>query len=77
MRPVKRIEPILKLLELIWKEHPDFRLGQLIGNVLEGPALYYIEDEDLVKYVAQYYGHDLEKLDPEAAEELKKNSDDK
>ena len=31
------------------------RLGQLIGNVLEGPSLYYVEDNSLVKALKDVY----------------------
>ena len=31
------------------------RLGQLIGNVLEGPSLYYVEDDSLVKALKDMY----------------------
>ena len=32
MRDPKRIERILKLLEKLWKQYPDQRFGQLLGN---------------------------------------------
>ena len=49
MRDVNRIPQILKRLEDLWKKYPDLRLGQLIGNVIQDPALYYVEDEKLMK----------------------------
>lgn len=55
MRDVSRIPEILKRLEELWKKYPDLRLGQLISNVIQDPALYYVEDEQLIDYLEQYY----------------------
>ena len=55
MRDEKRIPRVLKELEELWVKYPDLRLGQLIGNVVEDVALYYIEDEDLVRMLQLYY----------------------
>lgn len=51
MRDTERIPRILKKLQVIWLEHPDLRLGQLIENAslsnsLEN-KLFYIEDDKL------------------------------
>jgi len=32
MRDIKRIDKILKLLGELWKNHPDYRFGQLLIN---------------------------------------------
>ena len=59
MRSPKRIKPLLKKLEKIWKKHPDLRLGQLIVNSLDESAdLFYVEDEDLLRQIEHmyYYG---------------------
>lgn len=55
MRDPNRIGPILKELAKVWQKNPDLRLGQLIGNVLEGPALYYTEDDKLINVLKKYY----------------------
>ena len=55
MRDPKRIDVILKEISTIWHKYPDMRLGQLIGNVLEGPSLYYVEDDSLVKALKDMY----------------------
>ena len=55
MRDPNRINKILKEIGIIWKQYPDLRLGQLILNVINDPALYYIEDEELVKLLKQIY----------------------
>ena len=55
MRDPKRIDVILQEISAIWHKYPDMRLGQLIGNVLEGPSLYYVEDDSLVKALKDIY----------------------
>lgn len=55
MRDPKRIDVILQEISNIWHKYPDMRLGQLIGNVLEGPSLYYVEDDSLVKALKDMY----------------------
>lgn len=61
MRNPNRIDRILNEIRLIWKQYPDLRLGQLILNVIEDPALYYIEDEELVELLKQTYLKELKK----------------
>ena len=67
MRDPKRIDVILQEIGAIWHKYPDIRLGQLISNVLEGPSLYYVEDDSLVKALKDMY---------EGAEEPVKFDDD-
>ena len=67
MRDPKRIDVILQEIGAIWHKYPDMRLGQLIGNVLEGPSLYYVEDDSLVKALKDMY---------EGAKEVVKFDDD-
>jgi len=55
MRDANRINTVLSGLKDIWEKYPDLRLGQLICNVVRDPALYYIEDEDLVKALKEFY----------------------
>ena len=53
MRDKNRIPKILNELELIWKDNPDFRLGQIIMIETRPknpcPEVFYIEDEDILK----------------------------
>lgn len=55
MRDKNRISQVLYEIKRIWEKYPDMRLGQLIGNVLEGPSLYYVEDDGLVKALKDMY----------------------
>lgn len=55
MRNPERISKILTELSEIWIQYPDLRLGQLLLNVINDPALYYIEDEDLIKRIKVFY----------------------
>lgn len=51
-RDPNRIEPTLRILEAVWKENPDWRLGQLISNAsyyaTEHLDPFYVEDDTLV-----------------------------
>jgi len=55
MRDPKRIEDILDRIKAIWEKHPDFRLGQLICNVIPESIIYYVEDNDMIDAVEKYY----------------------
>ena len=57
MRDINRIDRILDRLKTLWKKYPDLRLGQLILNVLQDPALYYIEDEELIELLEEVYNN--------------------
>lgn len=68
MRDPKRIDVILQEISNIWHKYPDMRLGQLIGNVLEGASLYYVEDNGLVNALKDMYDNAKEpvKFDDES-----------
>ena len=56
MRDIKRIPKTLKLIEKIWKKHPDLRLMQLLLNCTGNyKNSYYIEDDGLVKELKDTY----------------------
>ena len=55
MRDPKRIPKILKEIEKIWEENPDLRLGQLIANVVDESAIYFVEDEYLIDELKEVY----------------------
>ena len=58
MRDPNRIDDILKELGKVWKEYPDLRFGQLIGNVIANPnRLYFIEDKELTEAIKEYYNN--------------------
>ena len=55
MRDARRIDVILQELSNLWHKYPDLRLGQLICNVIQDPALYYIEDKELIEKLKEAY----------------------
>lgn len=55
MRDINRITPLCNKLAAIWSNYPDLRLGQLILNVIDGTPLYYIEDNDLLNRLEDFY----------------------
>lgn len=56
MKDVSKISKTLNEIEKIWNENPDLRLGQLILNLFLTPySLYFVEDEDLVDKLKEYY----------------------
>lgn len=48
-RDPKRIKEVLSKLETVWKQYPDFRLGQLLLNVCGPCDLFVMEDEKLME----------------------------
>lgn len=52
MRDPNRIPRVLNLLEKVWQEVPDWRLGQLIENIARDMGwndAFYVSDDDLEK----------------------------
>jgi hypothetical protein len=56
MRNPDRIDRILKALGELWKQLPDWRLGQLIDNMnhTTGRDLFYIEDDEIEELIETY-----------------------
>lgn len=54
MRDPERIRRILKLLERIWIDSPDLRLGQILcnGTRMESRLFYYEDDKVEVELTA-------------------------
>ncbi len=53
MRDINRIPEILMELERVWRDNPDFRLGQLVTVAARPsrphPTTFYIEDDKMLK----------------------------
>ena len=47
MRDPKRINEIIVSLYTYWINHPDLRLGQIIGNMHRGDPFFFGDDEAL------------------------------
>lgn len=63
MRDPNRIPNVLHDVQRVWEAFPDMRLGQLLLNVAADPALYYMEDEELVHRLLEFgYNFAKEKL---------------
>ncbi len=56
MRDPRRINKIVRELKRIWKENPQLRLCQLLGNCFVEKDLYYIEDDFLLQGLYNMYG---------------------
>lgn len=81
MRNPERIPTILKAIEEVWRQHPDWRLGQLLFNALRGHGhpglgkeqvarlLYYQEDEKLLEDLQALEKHIGASRPPEAPEQ--------
>ena len=50
MRDINRIDEVTKILAVLWKRVPDWRLGQLLNNLQrhENNDLFYYEDRKLL-----------------------------
>ena len=55
MRSKYRIDITLNELQNIWLDFPDLRLGQLLLNAVSDPELYYLEDEELIVKLQEFY----------------------
>lgn len=55
MRDDERIDRLLDALEERWKENPDLRLAQIVGNAGQengyGKDPYHMEDEEFLSYL--------------------------
>jgi hypothetical protein len=51
MRDPQRIAPALGEIKAVWREFPDYRLGQLLVNAVGEERLFNIEDDELVEAV--------------------------
>lgn len=49
MRDYKRIAKICNLLQSVWQELSDERLGQLLCNLVEERDIFYVEDDVLFR----------------------------
>ena len=58
MRNPERIPKVLRELGELWKKHPDWRLGQLVFNIV-GRDPFHIEDYDLIEHGFKKYGKDF------------------
>lgn len=54
MRPESRIEVICELLREAWHKVPDWRLGQLIDNILGVNDPFYVEDTRLKEALEEF-----------------------
>ena len=54
MRYAGRIKIICEKLENIWQELPDWRLSQLMKNVLASEDCFYMEDDEFIEYIKNY-----------------------
>lgn len=61
-RKPERIREILTKIEIVWKQYPDMRLGQLLLNVCGNCDFFSMEDEELLKRL-QYNQFPIEESD--------------
>ena len=58
MRDKNRIKPIIKEIEKLWLENPDYRIGQLIYVIARTgestPKLFYMKDEDFLMKLEEF-----------------------
>jgi len=54
MRNPGRIKIICERLASVWQELPDWRLAQLMMNVISTKACFYMEDNEFIDYIEKY-----------------------
>ena len=55
-RDPKRIDIIIEMLRVVWKQNPDLRLGQLFVNIdtrSDSPDLFMLEDDRFLQVLEQ------------------------
>lgn len=55
MRDPNRQLAVLTILENVWRNYPDMRLGQLLSCAAHGKDLFYIEDDELVTKLVDFF----------------------
>lgn len=61
MRDPNRIYEFIKVLTEAWSNNPDLRFGQIIENIKRysnKSDLFYIEDEDMLQIIKEYFDLD-------------------
>lgn len=53
MRDPNKIDVICDLLKEVWKQYPDWRLGQLIFNLTGKYDCFYVEDDVMANALLQ------------------------
>jgi len=64
MRDPKRIDRILKLVEILWKRCPDMRLGQLLYNFAEFKGDIFNYEDDRTEICLKHYLKKIPKNGP-------------
>lgn len=56
MRDVNRIDALLDLLKKYWKQdvnYSDLRLGQILSNIARNKDIFYLEDDEVIKWLEE------------------------
>jgi len=54
MRDTHRINKICDMLAAAWSNVPDWRLAQLMSNILSTKDCFYMEDKEFIEYIEKY-----------------------
>ncbi len=54
MRNPGRIKIICERLAALWQKLPDWRLAQLMSNVLVSKDCFFMEDNEFMEYIEKY-----------------------
>ncbi len=49
---IDQIHDVIYFLEKYWKQNPDLRLAQILGNKFPGDN-YYTKDQDILDYLVK------------------------
>lgn len=49
---IEQVQDVLYFLEKYWKQNPDLRLCQILGNKFPGDN-YYVNDQDVLNYLVK------------------------
>lgn len=54
MRPVNRIDAVMRTLEALWRKYPDLRFCQLIGCITGPGDHFYLEDDEFFEKLVKF-----------------------
>ena len=60
MRNPARIDVFCAHLAKLWKSNcPDWRFGQLVTNLMRTKDIFYLEEDEMLDYIEEYFKENM------------------